>query len=79
MTNLKRRQCWWQCAEGPKWQDHKDHSATWLMAAERSPGWQVGAPAIGASRELPRQGKVQKQIAWRSIVLQFNRNRRFSE
>ena len=20
--------CWWQCAKGPFWQDHKDHSGT---------------------------------------------------
>jgi hypothetical protein len=20
--------CWWRWAKGPKWQDHKDHSAT---------------------------------------------------
>jgi hypothetical protein len=31
--------------EGDKMADHKEHSATWLMAAETSPGWQVGAPA----------------------------------
>ena len=68
MNNLSRRQCWWQCAAEPKWQGHKDHLCHWLMAADRSPGWQVGAPAIGASGELPQQGKVQKQIVWRSIV-----------
>ena len=28
MARLKARaDCWWQWAKGPKWQDHKDHSA----------------------------------------------------
>jgi hypothetical protein len=53
--------CWWQCAKGPKWQDHKDHSATgcWSGNITRLAGWRASDLTL---RKLPLQGKVQKRI-----------------
>jgi hypothetical protein len=38
-----RGQCWWQCAKGPFWQDHKDHSGTgcWSGNITRLAGWRA--------------------------------------
>jgi len=35
--------CWWQCAKGPFWQDHKDHSGTgcWSGNITRLAGWRA--------------------------------------
>src|ERR1700723_304261 len=39
----QRPVCWWQCAKGPFWQDHKDHSGTgcWSGNITRLAGWRA--------------------------------------
>jgi hypothetical protein len=39
----RNEMCWWQCAKGPFWQDHKDHSGTgcWSGNITRLAGWRA--------------------------------------
>ena len=61
ISTPKSYQCWWQCAKGPFWQDHKDHSGTgcWSGNITRLAGWRDSDLTL---RKLPLQGKVQKRI-----------------